>query len=399
LQRLLRRRDLFRGRVDAVFGQVDAIALPVMSVPVPTTERMNRIDDELIVAIHRFTCPFAMSGHARTTRRPERESFSCCGKWVASMLFVLACGGSQAARPMATDDTATAPAGTCQIEAWVERVDAERAQVIAPACGLTGTLELDTAATRIQGGGGSVDGLVAGLKWVPGNTVYENVLGTVRLGVLGGVFWTPDPGSAWKADTLALAGLSSLEFAPAWTLYANLLTSRDLDTGQHVNGLRAALAWQPDERWLLFVEGLRSSDSSNLRNAGFRFWAIPEVLGLNLVTTRSANGGFSVSICFGWSASVCLDGMRTPSAGRCRESTRSAQSALDQEGEPVIVITALGHQDEFGSDRDGAAARAVREAAAEIATRLGWSETTPHRPPPRRAMMLAPDRGHAIPSR
>jgi len=103
----------------------------------------------------------------------NREPFGICGNWVAALLLLIATAGAQAARPMATDDTATAPAGECQIEAWGERVDAERSQVIAPACGLTDTLELDTGASRIQGGGASVNALVVGLKWVPGNTVYD----------------------------------------------------------------------------------------------------------------------------------------------------------------------------------------------------------------------------------
>ena len=201
---------------------------------------------------------------------------------------------------MATDDTATAAAGECQIEAWGERVDAERSQVLAPTCGLTDTLELDAAASRIQRGGTAVSGLALGLKWVPDNAVFNTALGTVRLGALGGVFWAREPRAGWKADSMALAALSSLEFAPAWNLYANLITSRNLDTGKHVNGLRAALTWQPDERWLLFVEGLRSSDSSNLRNSGCRFWVVPDVLGLDVVTTRSPNGGFGVSVGFGW---------------------------------------------------------------------------------------------------
>jgi hypothetical protein len=61
-----------------------------------------------------------------------------------------------------------------------------------------------------------------------------------------------------------------------------------------------ALAWQPDERVLLFVESLRANDSSNLRNAGFRLWANPDVLGLDVVTTRSANGGLTFGVGFGW---------------------------------------------------------------------------------------------------
>ncbi len=63
LQRLLHRRDAFRRALDKVFDQVDLIALPVLSFPAPTMARMTRVDDELIAGLHRFTCPFNMSGH------------------------------------------------------------------------------------------------------------------------------------------------------------------------------------------------------------------------------------------------------------------------------------------------------------------------------------------------
>ena len=46
--------------------------------------------------------------------------------------------------------------------------------------------------------------------------------------------------------------------------------------------------------------------------------------------------------------------------------------AFDHEGEPALVITALGHQDHFPIGWDSAAARAVRAAATEISSRLGW---------------------------
>lgn len=47
-------------------------------------------------------------------------------------------------------------------------------------------------------------------------------------------------------------------------------------------------------------------------------------------------------------------------------------AALDHEGQPAIVITALGHQDGFPTDWNSPAAQAVREAAAAISRRLGW---------------------------
>lgn len=46
--------------------------------------------------------------------------------------------------------------------------------------------------------------------------------------------------------------------------------------------------------------------------------------------------------------------------------------AFDHEGEPAIVITALGHEDSFPSDWNAEVADAVRAAAAEISHRLGW---------------------------
>lgn len=49
-------------------------------------------------------------------------------------------------------------------------------------------------------------------------------------------------------------------------------------------------------------------------------------------------------------------------------------AALDHEGQPAIVITALGHQDHFPAGWDSDAAQAVRAAAAEISRQLG------HRP-------------------
>ena len=61
-QEALLRRAAFSGKLAATFEHVDMIALPVLSFPVPTLDRMQNIDDELIAGLHRFTCPFNMSG-------------------------------------------------------------------------------------------------------------------------------------------------------------------------------------------------------------------------------------------------------------------------------------------------------------------------------------------------
>lgn len=61
-QRLIVRRDLFRGRLNALFSHIDMLALPVLAFPVPTLEKMNHVDDDMIAGFHRFTCPFNLTG-------------------------------------------------------------------------------------------------------------------------------------------------------------------------------------------------------------------------------------------------------------------------------------------------------------------------------------------------
>jgi DNA-binding IclR family transcriptional regulator len=47
-------------------------------------------------------------------------------------------------------------------------------------------------------------------------------------------------------------------------------------------------------------------------------------------------------------------------------------AGLDEDGRPAIVITALGRQEDLPVAWDSLAANAVRAAAAEISSRLGW---------------------------
>jgi len=61
-QKLIIRRDAFLGRLDAMFETIDLLAIPVLAFPVPSLERMADVDDDLIAGLHRFTCPFNLSG-------------------------------------------------------------------------------------------------------------------------------------------------------------------------------------------------------------------------------------------------------------------------------------------------------------------------------------------------
>ena len=66
-QRLILRREEFRGRLNALFDEVDMLVLPVMTFSATTLDRMLQVDDELIMGVHRYTCAFTMSGHPAIT--------------------------------------------------------------------------------------------------------------------------------------------------------------------------------------------------------------------------------------------------------------------------------------------------------------------------------------------
>jgi hypothetical protein len=192
---------------------------------------------------------------------------------------------AHAGRPMATDDTRTVPHGECQIEAWGERVAPERSQVVAPACGVSNSVEFDATASRSrnQGSSTAVDALGAGLKWVPSGARLEAAFGTLGAGAEAGVFRARDAQRGWRGDSVALATLTSLAIRPAWNLYANLFTTHSLIDNMHSSGIQMAEAWQPDARWLLFAEGLAARGAKTIGNAGLRFWAVRDILGLDVV--------------------------------------------------------------------------------------------------------------------
>jgi amidase len=66
-QELLLRRANFRGEVEELFTEIDLVLLPVLAFTTPTAAEMDRMDDRHISGVHRFTCPFPMSGSPTLT--------------------------------------------------------------------------------------------------------------------------------------------------------------------------------------------------------------------------------------------------------------------------------------------------------------------------------------------
>jgi amidase len=65
---LLRRLDL-RGRVDALFGAIDLLLIPVQPFAAPTLAMIRTLGEqpELIAKLQRYTCPFDLTGHPTIT--------------------------------------------------------------------------------------------------------------------------------------------------------------------------------------------------------------------------------------------------------------------------------------------------------------------------------------------
>lgn len=64
-QKILLRRQIFRGQVEALFSSVDAILTPVQPIAPLTLATVATLGElpDLIAGLHRYTCPFNMSGH------------------------------------------------------------------------------------------------------------------------------------------------------------------------------------------------------------------------------------------------------------------------------------------------------------------------------------------------
>lgn len=68
-QKIILRRHAFTGKVNAIFQGIDLLIVPVTGVSAPTLAQIARmgVDEELMSAMLRYTCPFDLSGHPTIT--------------------------------------------------------------------------------------------------------------------------------------------------------------------------------------------------------------------------------------------------------------------------------------------------------------------------------------------
>jgi amidase len=66
-QKLLLRRALFRGRVEAMFADVDLMVIPALAFITPAVDKVTKMDEAMILGLHQFTCPFPMTSNPTIT--------------------------------------------------------------------------------------------------------------------------------------------------------------------------------------------------------------------------------------------------------------------------------------------------------------------------------------------
>jgi hypothetical protein len=212
------------------------------------------------------------------------------GRTLAGLALIAGLGvmvaPAQAARPLATDDAAVNAAAVCQIESWVDRSDGGHATVLAPACGLTDTLELDLEFVRGSPRSAIAQERTIALKWADPDVK----LGDWRFGAKLGFTQSREPGaSSWgDASRPLLLGLASLSLGEHAAVHLNLGHERRPAERTTAATYGAAFAWTPIEPVLLFAEWNGDNRSAPLRTVGGRWWLLQDTLGLDLTWTRQA---------------------------------------------------------------------------------------------------------------
>lgn len=224
---------------------------------------------------------------------------------LAAVLAVSAAGTALAGRPLATDDAGTAAHGTCQVEAWHERLDSDRAWVVAPACGVAEGVELGGDLVRARLGGDELTAAGLAMKIVPAGWQWDSPAGPLAWGVKLGLGGSRGSGQDWHLDgygALLLATWAPLEGV---TVHGNLGPEHDRAASRRTTLLNLALTWAPAPQALVFAEvqaADRQAYGGPLRTLGARWWLAPDQLGIDLTASRENGARASTlwTVGFGW---------------------------------------------------------------------------------------------------
>jgi hypothetical protein len=245
--------------------------------------------------------------------RPATSSIRLCHpSHVVGMLRhalltgALACTQSAlAGRPLSSDDAGTADAVSCQLEGWGERAGANRALVLAPACGVLEGLEFGAEYTyphprdEVRGEAGLA------VKWAPKSWAMPTAVGQLAWGLKAGLSFERPTGAGWQRTGQGLLGLATLNVSEDFALHANLGPQFDRASRSSATAFNLAAVWMPSGQYLLFAE-LQSNDRRDVFGAAMRtigglWWLSPDKLGLSITASRQNGSSQTLwTAGFGW---------------------------------------------------------------------------------------------------
>jgi hypothetical protein len=222
--------------------------------------------------------------------------------WAALLGLTTLLPDAHAARPLSTDDTATAE--SCQLEAFHEGVrndPHEHNTVVAAACPAAPGLELGLEAAHFQPLDEGRWGLTAGIKWAPASWQWAGA----RWGLKFGLPLIKGAAQGWHTQGALLLGLTSWELSPELTVHLNLGLNHKRREAITDRVARWALVWTPADPWLLFAEALTEQRNPVQQIVGLRYWLQQDTLGLDATWGRlrsdaGANGANSFTVGLGW---------------------------------------------------------------------------------------------------
>jgi hypothetical protein len=229
-----------------------------------------------------------------------------CVRTAAVTTLCLTAMVANAGRPLATDDAATAGDGNCQIEVWRERSPQLRANVVAPACGLSASSEIGAEVVR-----GTIYGepiRLAGLawKWVPEQARIPLHGTALQMGLKLAGGWAKDQQRGWNTNTTDVLLLASLPISDTLATHANLGYQRDKSLNAGATLINVALTGSVNEHIDLFAETMWNSRrelfGERIYSAGGRWWLIKDTLGLDVTASRTSGARATTtwSLGFGW---------------------------------------------------------------------------------------------------
>lgn len=236
---------------------------------------------------------------------PRCPYVSRMARWLALIGLVPAAMTVQAGRPLSSDDAATAPMGSCQLEGWGEKAGSSRAWVLAPACGLSDSLEIGGDYSRPQPRDEIRGEASVAVKWVPKSWQVPTAWGSLSFGLKAGLSFERPVSSGWRRSASGVLGLATLAISEEAAVHLNIGPHKERASGQTGTVLNLAGVWVPDPRALLFAE-IQTNDrrallGTTVRTVGGLWWLSPDKLGLSLTASRQSGSSQTLwTAGFGW---------------------------------------------------------------------------------------------------